>query len=140
MDASTKNWERVAAEVEIGGLIQRFSEAVDFNRIEDFVACFAEDGVFEMLGNSWKGHAALRAGMGAAMENFAKELIWRHYFMPPILEFVSDDAAEGRGYCLLQAFRKEGGLQVPFSVDYKDRYIRTAQGWKLHFRTTGMSF
>jgi len=127
--------DKAIAEVAIGGLVQRYAEAVDLHLHDAYVACFTEDGEFSRTGGAFKGREAIGEAMGQT-----GNVTRRHFFMPPIVEFTSDTTATGRGFIMILEHHGEAGMKGPYPVDYKDEYRKTSEGWLLSKRTVGRAF
>jgi hypothetical protein len=113
--------DRIADELAINQLVQRYAEAVDVLGGAAQAACFTHDGYFQLS-------SAARSRR-------------RHFFMPPVIEFASADAASGSGFCLILEFDPATGAQgPPLSVDYRDAYRRTDEGWLFASRVVTRSF
>ena len=128
--------DKLAAEVAIGALIQRYAHAVDLHQTDVYVNCFTPNGAFVLSsGASFTGRDAIRARAGSADGPTR-----RHFFMPPVLEFTSATTAKGTGFLLLMENYADEGVKGPFPVDYFDEYERTDEGWLLASRRVGRVF
>jgi hypothetical protein len=127
--------DRIADELAINQLVQRYAEAVDVLGGAAQAACFTHDGYFQLSSGARRDRAAMAAAGPAG------DVRRRHFFMPPVIEFASADAASGSGFCLILEFDPATGAQgPPLSVDYRDAYRRTDEGWLFASRVVTRSF
>lgn len=131
----TTSQDRLEAEVAINALIQRYAQAVDVLGGPAQAACFTADGYFEMSSGVRRDRAAIAASA------LATDVRRRHFFTPPVITFTGPDAAAGEGFCQILEFDPATGVQgPPLSLDYRDEYRRTAEGWLLASRLVRRSF
>ena len=65
----------------------------------------------------------------------------RHVCANPMVEVVDADHATGTGSQVVYRHDRTTGLTEPaILVDYDDRYVRTADGWRIASRTVSLSF
>jgi len=127
--------DHLEAELAINALIQRYARAVDIHGGPAQAACFTADGYFEMSSGARRDRAAMAAS------GLATDVRRRHFFTPPVITFTGSDAATGEGFCQILEFDPATGVQgPPLSVDYRDEYRRTAEGWLLASRLIKRSF
>jgi hypothetical protein len=126
--------ERATAEAEINQLVQRYAHAVDIRGPEAQAACFTADGFLEFPGLR-RDRSQIAAGYPSG------GIKRRHFFTPPLITFTSPETATGEGYCLILDFDEAAGKDKPsHSVDYRDAYRATADGWLLEERVIRHSF
>jgi len=123
-----------AARSDIDQLIRRYSEAADAYDGNAFAACFAEDGTMVRGDGPHQGRATI-----AAMMNSQAQVSRRHVFVPPVVEFIDEHRATGRGYCLMVTKAERTG-QTILMVDYSDVYRLTEEGWRIEWRQVKPSF
>jgi len=127
--------DRIEAEVAINHLVQRYALAVDVQGGAAQAACFTAEGFLELSNGTRRDRAAMGAG---ADDGGARR---RHFFTPPVITFASAEEAAGDGFCLILEYDVASGEQKPpLSVDYRDVYARTPDGWLLASRTIRRSF
>jgi hypothetical protein len=128
---------RVAAEVEIRSLVQRYNAVGDSGRFDEFLALFEPDAVYVVTGREapFEGHDGIRRLLGEANEDlraWAREqpFFIRHFTSTHQIDFDSPAEARGRLYyqCLM-----------PHGLDhwgrYTDRYRLGDGGWRFAART-----
>lgn len=110
--------------------------------VEGFVSLFTEDCMFAKIvpepRYEVRGHDGLRASMEHIIINSPR--LRRHLLVNPQITVLSEDEAEG--FCIgLAIFGPAGDRALPVAVggielvgEYKDRYCRTAYGWKIASR------
>lgn len=134
-------WEpwRVAAEVEIRSLVQRYNALGDSGRTEEFIRLFTEDAEYTVTGMAepFVGHAGLRSLVAGARDDL---LPWasardvtphlRHFTSTHQIDFDGEHEARGRLYY---------ACVMPHGLDhwgrYVDRYRRDEGGWRFAART-----
>ena len=127
--------DRVAAELAINQLVQRYAQAVDVLGGAAQAACFTPDGYFQLSSGARRDRAAMAASAPPG------DVRRRHFFMAPLIAFESADTASGTGFCLILEFDPATGAQgPPLSVDYRDEYRRTDEGWLFASRVVTRSF
>ncbi len=125
-------------------LSHRFARYVDERRFEDFAALFAEDGVFDRRGEALAGRPAILASMAGRPAN----LLVRHHVTTVSVDVIDDEAATGLCYFAFYqctdwdgATAEKLALAGPAIVgEYRDRYRRTAEGWRIAHRQALMTF
>jgi ketosteroid isomerase-like protein len=113
-------------------LYARHNHALDFGDAEGYVACFTEDGAFEVAGTRHEGTDGLAAFARAVAEATQGQL--RHWTSNLVLE-GSGEGARGRVY-VMGVGRDEGKPVITGSAVYHDELRRGADGeWRFHSRT-----
>ena len=120
----------------------------DFNRAEDIVGLFAEDGVVVFLSGEYRGHAGVRRLYGTWFQNYFTQgvngpvdgFLLDHFQMQDIIT-VADDrrTAKGRfrglllGGCHETRPYKPEGLPLQFFEAglYENDYVRERGVWKI---------
>ncbi|WP_322797037.1 nuclear transport factor 2 family protein [Tepidiforma sp.] len=122
----------VEDQLAIQQLYARYNHAIDSGNGADWAACFTPDGTFSSATGNFAGRDQLRA-FGDA---FAQRLKARHWTNNLVLDGDGDEAT---GSCYLMLLRLAPGEQPPASIlttaIYRDRLVRTAEGWKFAART-----
>ena len=114
-------------------LMARFAQATDEGTPEEYAACLAEDISMTLFsGKTTKGRDAVVAeSMGRRAGGKVGPGSQTRHIVSTISVKVSGDTAAVRAYLLVMA--DEGGDSVvPKKMfAYRDRYRRTASGWRL---------
>jgi ketosteroid isomerase-like protein len=131
--------ERIAAERECERLTYRYCEAVDLGHASRLADVFAADGVFEAGGLHLVGRKEIRRVF--TDRERVRELRTRHVCTNLHIEVLNEATATGVVYLTL--FRRRGSVDwsVPIPTtapaligSYHDRYVRTADGWRIAAR------
>lgn len=120
-------------------LAAEYNWSLDAGKVEAWVACFTEDGVFSCVGlpaddprgGAHKGHDALRAyGKGHYAINQGRVRHWNWN----LLIDVDGDAATLR--CYMNAFGagRAQSAELRFTGFYSDTLQRTPDGWRFSSR------
>ncbi len=125
-------------------LSHRFARYVDERRFADFAALFTEDGVFDRRGEALAGRDAILASMAGRPAS----LLVRHHVTTVSVDVVDEETATGLCYfAFYQCSDWDGetaeklALAGPAIVgEYRDRYRRTAEGWRIAHRQALMTF
>lgn len=118
---------------QIRRLTHDYAWAIDNFRLDDLVALFAEDSVFDMRPF---GASAAAEGIGAVREAF-KAMIDSlggcvHLTMNHLID-VAGDSATGKVYCHAFVLNPDGSRAENLCL-YEDVYARTGGGWKFRSR------
>ena len=137
------NDERIRAELDIRQLVAELALQSDAGELDDYLALFTEDAVWEMPANAASGVSATsctgRVEIAATVQ--ARRAIGvqgpgtgaMHHITTQHIE-VSGDEASGHVYYQFVGM-VEGRPTIRTLGQYRDRYRRTADGWKLAHRT-----
>ncbi len=136
--------DRIGIEQACIALSHRFARYVDERRFEDFAALFTEDGVFDRRGEALAGRSAILASMAGRPGT----LLVRHHMTTVSVDVVDEETATGVCYFTFYqctdwdgAQREKLALAGPVIVgEYRDRYRRTAEGWRIAHRQALMTF
>ena len=134
---------RIEAELDIRHLIAALAVQADNGAIDDYVALFTEDAVWEMPANPATG---LAAGYRKGRADIAQGVHERraagvqgpdsgtmHSISTQQIDVSGDEAS---GHIYYQFFGKRDGAAVMLTLgQYHDRYRHTTDGWKLAHRT-----
>jgi hypothetical protein len=121
---------------------------IDFNRAEDVVQLFAEDGAVVFLSGEYRGHEGVRRLYGTWFQNFFTQgtngpvygLVLDHFQMQDIITIAPDRrTAKGRFRALLMGGSHESrpykpeGLPLQFyeAGIYENDYVCDARVWKI---------
>ena len=118
--------------IEIYNVLGKYGNIIDLEEWHRIPEVFAQDAVFDVTAT---GYPAM-TGLAEIMENmprFAGEARHFHLHMmtSPVIEAMSADAAHVRSRIV--------AIHVDRCVDsgiYDDRFVRTADGWRVIRRTT----
>ena len=141
--------ERLADELEIGNLIARLAHLADMAEdLDDYVACFTEDAVWDFPGNEHEsisparteGRQAIRADRLARRARGVQGpgTRTRHVITTIAVRVHDDGTAEADSYFLFMA-DTTGDPRIRNLGHYSDRFVHSDGGWELAFRriTTG---
>jgi hypothetical protein len=138
------------AEIEAINAIRRLHWAygyyIDFNRAEDVVQLFAEDGSVVFLSGEYRGHAGVRRLYGTWFQNYFTQgvvgpvdgFLLDHFQMQDIITVAQDGlTAKGRfrgllmGGCHVSRPYKPDGLPAQFfeAGIYENDYVRESGVW-----------
>ena len=114
---------------EIMNLESDYAFAVDTRQVDLFVNLFTEDGVIDLrpYGDRIVGKEALRKFREESPKKVAFSV---HYLSNPHI-VVNGDTARGRFYWLAALEWVATGEAVWSSGYYQDKFVRTAEGWKI---------
>ena len=120
-------------------LIAEYNWRLDAGAVEEWVACFTEDGVFSCVGlpegdprgGSHKGHEALKA-YGEAHYAINQGRV-RHWNWNLVIDIDGDQATHR---CYMNAFGagRAESAELRFTGFYYDTLRRTADGWRFSSR------
>jgi hypothetical protein len=136
--------ERLLVERECERLVTLYCHYVDHGEAERIAELFSEDGRWRGPGISMVGIDELRKGFAARQANRAR--MSRHVCNNFVLDVIDENEATGVVYLTL--YRHDGEeeravspLQGPAMVgEYRDRFVRTPQGWRIADRTIHVNF
>ena len=128
--------ERMLIEHACAKLIADYAYFADHGPREAFAGVFAEDGVLSLPTGEARGRSAIAANP------LPPDLVSQHSMSNVRVNVLSDTAAEGSSYLTLYMARRpdpsrpaETKIAAPTNVGiYTDRYVRTAQGWRIASR------
>ena len=119
--------------VEIQGLAARYSLAVDSGDADAFIACFSEDGVFDIVGTAtFEGHAALK---GLAVSNGSAEGSPRHVPSNLVIEGDGDRATLKAYVHVVKLVGDPPEFTVTTGGVYNDTLVKEDGRWKFSHRT-----
>jgi ketosteroid isomerase-like protein len=127
-------------------LVIDYTHLVDFGEAARIADLFTEDGVWEAEGVRMDGRDAIRAGFGARQGVTRRTS--RHVCTNLAITLTGADEATGISY--LVNYRHDsptGTAELPapaghpkFVGEYHDRFVRTADGWRIAHRRCTLSF
>jgi SnoaL-like domain len=132
-------------QLEIGTLLARLCQALDFSRPADFVGVFTADGVYQAVSPVASGRELRFRHQGPAeLLGFAESAaekrggLGRHWTGNLVIEADPQDAdrATGVSYVLLVEIDAETTeRRIVISGVHEDVYARTPDGWRVERRT-----
>jgi hypothetical protein len=136
--------EQLSIERQCQRLVTEYCHLVDHGEAEQIADLFSEDGVWTSPENTMNGQAEVRRGFAARQANTKR--MSRHVCNNFLLSIIDEDHAEGTVYLTL--FRHDGEpgrrlspLEQPQMVgEYRDRFVRTSDGWRFARREIEISF
>jgi 3-phenylpropionate/cinnamic acid dioxygenase small subunit len=138
--ALTERLDRLESEREIGDLMVRYAESLDYGRNLEWAACFAPDGVFDvrMRGDAMFAHTGTEALAGfAAGHSHAPEVYHKHFLSLPVITFAGPDNASARTYFTMLHERPTGPIVLVIGR-YLDELVRQESGWVFATRVVDM--
>jgi hypothetical protein len=118
--------------IEIRHLQSIYNTAADRGRIAEVVAVFATKGALEIPGRTFTGRDAIATFLSGVAETGSDSVDLRgsrHHLTTSRIDLDGEDAAQGWTYF----FVMRAG-QVIQEGTYIDRFIRTAEGWRIAHR------
>lgn len=136
--------ERLRIEQQCRDLISALTQRGDRRDLEGAAALFSEDGVWVRGGRPYVG----RAGVVESYARIPATQVTRHMSANCVVTVVDDDHAEATTYYV--AYHYDPGVveavlplpfDPPFSLgEWHDRFVRTADGWRISHRETRRLF
>lgn len=140
--------DRFLIERECERLVTRCCHYVDHGEAQRIADLFTEDGVWTAPGIvTMRGQQELRKGLGERQARTTR--VARHVCTNLLLTVIDENTAEGVVYLTLYRHdRKEGEdegelapLEAPLMLgEYRDRFVRTPDGWRIAHREVAVSF
>ncbi|WP_296603928.1 nuclear transport factor 2 family protein [Nocardioides sp.] len=112
---------------EICRLKYRYLRTLDTKRWDEFAGCFVPEATGDYNGLVFDDRAALVAYM---RENLGEGRITLHQAHHPEID-VDGDTATGRWYLQDKVIVPEFSFMLEGAAFYEDRYVRTAEGWRV---------
>lgn len=112
---------------EICRLKYRYLRTLDTKRWDEFAGCFVPEATGDYNGLVFDDRAALVAYM---RENLGEGRITLHQAHHPEID-VDGDTATGRWYLQDKVIVPEYSFMLEGAAFYDDRYVRTAEGWRV---------
>jgi hypothetical protein len=124
-------------------LIVAYSHFIDFGEAGRVGELFTADGVWESPEATMRGQEQVTAGFGRRQANAGRRS--RHVCTNVAIDIVGPD--EAKGVCYFSLYRADGvgegaaPLDGPVMVgEYRDRFVRTADGWRIAHRVASVGF
>jgi hypothetical protein len=119
---------------EIKTLSYRYALGLDRFDIEGILSVFAPDGVFDMSSVGlprMEGRESMREFFSQrTLQVMASQM---HLFGNHVIEFDGADEAHATNYLFQDGYSKEG-QRIQSHILNEDRYVRTADGWRISHR------
>ncbi len=136
--------ERLLIEHECERLVTQYCHFVDHGEAARVAELFAENGVWKSAVATMNGRDEVEQGFAQRQAN--EQRMSRHVCNNLLIDVIDEDHAEGVVYVTL--FRHDGEpgrrlspLEGPELVgEYRDRFIRTSDGWRFAHREIDVSF
>jgi hypothetical protein len=136
--------KRIEIERNCERLVTRYCHLIDHGEAEKVSDLFSKDGVWKSAEANMEGQDAVRRGFGARQANAGR--MSRHVCNNLLIDVVDEDHAEGCVYLTLYRHDGDEGrrlspLDGPVMVgEYRDRFVRTTDGWRFSQREARASF
>lgn len=136
--------QRMAIERECERLVTAYCHYVDHGQAERIAELFTEDGVWSSAEITFDGNEQIQKAMAQRQANTAR--MSRHVCNNFRVDVLDGDHAEGTVYLTLyrhdgQEGRTLSPLEGPVMVgEYRDRFRRTSDGWRIAHREIEVSF
>ena len=118
-----------------------FAHGLDARHYPAVLQLFAEDGVLDRMGTVFTGQAEIGGFLAARPTGMTT----RHLCTNFRIDFEGDDQATGACYVLFFQGTADANASAPTAVgppsvvEYHDRFIRTAAGWRIRERRIRMA-
>jgi uncharacterized protein (TIGR02246 family) len=120
-------------------LMAIYAQLLDSKRIAEWGELFAEDAVFQVWGQTWRGREAIAAGIGGMQPDSPG----KHVILTPVVDLLGPDRA--RAWTDLSAFSSAVDLEgrQTFSIAtigrYHDELVRQDGRWRFARRVVVMA-
>lgn len=135
--------ERLAARIECEELLNRYGFLIDGGKASRVAEIFTEDGIWESNSAVVRGAEAIDAWMLVREQQRERES--RHIVTNVSIDVVDESTAYG--HCYVFEFRSDiAGSELRPEVepavigDYRDDFVRTADGWRIAHRRVEIAF
>lgn len=136
---------RLEIESECARLVALYCHYVDHGEAERIAELFAKDGAWRSPEVTMEGIEQIRRGFARRQANTAR--MSRHVCNNLLVDVIDEDHAVGCVYLTLYRHDGEEGRALspmegqPFLAgEYRDRFVRTVDGWRFAEREIGVSF
>ncbi len=137
--------QRMKIERECERLVTQYCHYVDHGEAAKIADQFTAEGVWASPGGAMNGRAEIRESFESRQANVAR--MSRHVCNNLLIEVIDEDHANGTVYLTLYRFDGDPGRSLspiegqPFMVgEYRDRFVRTEDGWRFAHREIEVSF
>lgn len=130
--------EKASVRQECANISKQYAYYLDTADYEGTPTAFAEDGVWEVLGNKMEGRAAIREYWKSRTALWQPNDGWVHLTSNQRIKVVDRDHATGVAYFSVYKFDKRADANktlMPLVISRSmDEYVRTPEGWRLKHR------
>lgn len=136
--------DRLSIERECERLVAAYCHYVDHGEAKRIADLFSVDGVWKGPEVTMEGREQLQQGFGQREANASR--MSRHVCTNLLVDVIDEDHAEGTVYLTLYRHdgpegRRLSPLEQPEMVgEYRDKFVRTAEGWRFAHREIEISF
>jgi hypothetical protein len=137
--------ERLVIEAACTRLIHDYCRFIDFGEASRVGELFVIDGIWEGANGAMTGRPAIVAGFAPLDRSSTR--VMRHLCTNVTVDVEDRDEARGLTYWVNYRGRRgqDATLPVPsgppaFAGEYRDRFVRTADGWRIAHRTASVCF
>ena len=128
---------RPEAHDEIHNLLERYCWTIDHGLLDEWVACFAADGVLHIRDTELRGREAIRTEMGERIHQRFR--FFRHLPHSASVSVTDSTHALARSYFELRG-ADISGRELEALGAYEDELVRTGEGWMLSRRTVEFTY
>lgn len=133
---STERSRRIADELEVRNLLDRVSLLNDTGTVDEYMACWSEDALWDYPDDPRRGHEAIRAAFverRARREAGPTATTVRHVVTNQTVHFEDPDTITAESY--LVYFRDSSTRPwIAALIHNVDTFRRTPEGWKIDCR------
>jgi len=109
-----------------------YFRCIDTGGAEELATLFTEDVTIDLRGGGYRAKVDGRANMVDFIASaFNSDVIAMHHGHTPEIRFTGPDNAEGTWYLEDRFIDPARGADTIGSAIYRDRYVRTGEGWKI---------
>lgn len=140
VDELLRRVRRLEAERDIQKLMVRYAESLDYGANEEWAACFAVAGKFDvrMRNAPMFAHTGTTAlSEFAAQHTHAPDVYHKHFLSIPTVHFIDDTTATARTYFTMLHERPTGPIVLVIGR-YLDELILIESGWVFQERIVDM--
>jgi 3-phenylpropionate/cinnamic acid dioxygenase small subunit len=140
VDELLQRVRRLEAERDIQKLMVRYAESLDYGANDEWAACFAADGKFDvrMRNEPMFAHSGTTAlSEFAAQHTHAPNVYHKHFLSIPTVHFVDDARATARTYFTMLHERPTGPIVLVIGR-YLDDIVLLESGWVFQERIVDM--
>jgi SnoaL-like domain len=117
---------------EIRQLKARYFRCIDTGNETELATVFADDVTIDLRGGGYRLQVSGKADMvNFIASSFNSDIIAMHHGHTPEIRFTGPDTAEGTWYLEDRFINPERKTDTIGTALYHDRYVRTADGWKV---------
>jgi len=124
-------------ELEIRNTLGRLSQLADrglISELDEYVACFTDDGIFETPMETRRGAEDIREGAAGRRSENGPEVQTRHIVGSTVIRFEGPDDAIAESNFVFGGPGADGRAAVMLIGHYDDRFHRTESGWRVSHR------